>query len=98
MNYFIQSVAIKLDPLYLMVPATLVCSYSFRLPVGTPPNAIVTIAGHMPVKSLILGGCGPAIYSVIILMILFPTFGSYVYQINDFPDWANPALEPRTYC
>ena len=31
----------KMNPLYLMIPAAVTCSYAFMLPVATPPNAIV---------------------------------------------------------
>lgn len=74
--------------MYLMIPATLCCSFSFRLPVGTPPNAIVTIAGNIPTNMLIAAGCIPSIYSVIVEVIFFPTWGVFVYGIEDFPDWA----------
>ncbi|KYN28504.1 Protein I'm not dead yet [Trachymyrmex cornetzi] len=81
-------VAMEIHPMYLMIPATLMCSFSFRLPVGTPPNAIVTIAGHIPTSWLIAGGCAPAIYSLIVEVIFFPTWGVFVYGIKDFPAWA----------
>ncbi|XP_012058551.1 PREDICTED: protein I'm not dead yet-like [Atta cephalotes] len=81
-------VAMEIHPLYLMVPATLMCSFSFRLPVGTPPNAIVTIAGHIPTSWLMAGGCAPAIYCLIVEVIFFPTWGVFVYGIKEFPDWA----------
>lgn len=81
----------EIHPMYLMIPATLMCSFSFRLPVGTPPNAIITIAGHIPTNWLIAGGCAPAIYSLIVEVIFFPTWGVFVYGIQDFPDWARHA-------
>ncbi|XP_067217378.1 protein I'm not dead yet-like [Linepithema humile] len=81
-------VAMEMHPMYLMVPAALMCSFSFRLPVGTPPNAIITVAGHIPTKWLIAGGCTPAIYSLIVEIILFPTWGVYVFGIKEFPTWA----------
>ncbi|EZA59521.1 Protein I'm not dead yet, partial [Ooceraea biroi] len=81
-------VAMEIHPLYLMVPAALMCSFSFRLPVGTPPNAIITIAGHIPTKGLITGGCMPSIYSLIMQVIFFPTWGVFVWGIREFPDWA----------
>ncbi|KAL2726763.1 protein I'm not dead yet-like [Vespula squamosa] len=86
-----MSIAMELHPIYLMIPATYMCSFSFRLPVGTPPNALVTVAGHIPTKWLILAGCIPSLYSLLIQIILFPTWGVYVYDISFFPDWAKDA-------
>ncbi|KAL6448027.1 hypothetical protein ACFW04_000218 [Cataglyphis niger] len=81
-------VAMELHPMYLMIPATLMCSFSFRLPVGTPPNAIVTVAGNIPTNMLIAAGCIPSIYSLLVEVIFFPTWGVFVYGIKEFPEWA----------
>ncbi|CAK9815988.1 Protein I'm not dead yet [Anthophora plagiata] len=81
-------VAMEMHPMYLMVPATIMCSYSFRLPVGTPPNAIITVVGHIPTKWLMMAGCGPSIYAIFVQGLLFITWGTFVYDINQFPDWA----------
>ena len=35
------SVKLRLNPLYLMLPVTLSCNYTFLLPASCPPNAIV---------------------------------------------------------
>ncbi|OAD57864.1 Protein I'm not dead yet [Eufriesea mexicana] len=81
-------VAMEMHPLYLMIPATIMCSYSFRLPVGTPPNAIISIVGQIPTKWLMIGGCGPSIYALIVNSICFITWGNFVYDTSEFPAWA----------
>ncbi|CAL1678918.1 unnamed protein product [Lasius platythorax] len=81
-------VAMRIHPLYLMMPVTLMCSYAFRMPAATPPNAIITVAGHLQTQMLIAAGCIPAIYSLIVQVILFPTWGAFVFGIGEFPDWA----------
>jgi len=78
----------KIHPLYLMMPVTLMCSYAFRMPVATPPNAIITVAGHLQTRILIAVGCFPAMYSLIVQVILFPTWGAFIYGIGEFPAWA----------
>nr|XP_050850092.1 protein I'm not dead yet-like [Vespula vulgaris] len=88
-----MSIAMELHPMYLMVPATLMCSFSFRLPVGTPPNALITVAGHIPTKWLMLAGCVPSLYSLLIQVLLFPIWGVYIYDIYEFPDWARQPQE-----
>ncbi|XP_023245184.1 protein I'm not dead yet-like [Copidosoma floridanum] len=83
-----MSVSVKINPLFIMVPATMMCSHTFRFPAGTPPNAIITVTGHVPVKRLILGGCGPSIYSLLLVSLSFPFLGAYVFEIHEFPSWA----------
>ena len=98
--FLIQSVAIEINPLYVMIPSALICSYAFRLPVGTPPNAIVTVTGKLPVKHLMIGGCMPAIYSFFVVIALFPIWGTYVYDIklDEFPDWAKIQEQTYSHC
>lgn len=71
------------------------CSYAFRLPVGTPPNALITLHGEMPVKYLIVGGCVPSIYGLITVIISSATWGVFVYKIDlnaGLPPWANSTV------
>lgn len=81
----------EMHPLYLMIPATIMASFAFRLPVGTPPNAIVTIVGKLPTKSLIIGGCAPAVYSLIISITLYLVWSAHIFGVHEFPAWASYA-------
>ncbi|XP_020277869.1 protein I'm not dead yet-like isoform X2 [Pseudomyrmex gracilis] len=81
-------VAIKIHPLYLMLPAALCCSFSFHLPVGTPPNAIASAAGRIKTKDFIIAGIGPSIITLVITAVAFPTWGTYVFDLSKFPEWA----------
>lgn len=81
-------VAIKIHPLYLMLPAALCCSFSFHLPVGTPPNAIASAAGRIKTKDFMIAGIGPSIITLVITAITFSTWGTYVFNLSEFPEWA----------
>ncbi|PHR95499.1 MAG: hypothetical protein COA78_30050 [Blastopirellula sp.] len=47
---------LNVDPLLLMLPATLAASCAFMMPVATPPNAIIYGSGHVPIRSMIKAG------------------------------------------
>ena len=49
---------LELNPLYLMLPATLTTSLAFMLPVSTAPNAIVAAASGMPTSAMLKPGIG----------------------------------------
>ncbi|KAG7212199.1 hypothetical protein KM043_012539 [Ampulex compressa] len=81
-------VVMRIHPLYLMLPASLCCSFSFHLPVGTPPNAIASSAGHIKTKDFAIAGIGPSIITLLITTLAFSTWGVYVFDLSTFPDWA----------
>lgn len=83
-----MSKAIRQHPLYLMMPATLCCSYAFMLPVATPPNAIVVAASKMRAVDMMKAGIVMNILCVTMLTILFNTLGTVVFDMSTFPDWA----------
>nr|CAD7427794.1 unnamed protein product [Timema monikensis] len=60
-----MAVAMKIHPLYFMMPAVLCCSYAFMLPVATPPNAIVMASSNMKSKDMMLATpkAGPVMVS-----------------------------------
>ncbi|XP_043946234.1 solute carrier family 13 member 3 isoform X2 [Protopterus annectens] len=46
------AVRLQVNPLYLMIPGTVGCSYAFMLPVSTPPNSIAFSSGLLMVKDM----------------------------------------------
>ncbi len=46
------AVALKINPLTVMVPATISASCAFMLPVATPPNAIVYASGYIEMSQM----------------------------------------------
>ncbi len=83
------SIALEINPMILMIPATISCSTAFMLPVATPPNAIVFGSGYIRIKDMVK--IGLVMNFVGLLLILFfvyflaePIFGIAWEQI---PAW-----------
>lgn len=51
---FFQALAMKIHPLYLMLPNGLASSMAFMLPVGTPANAMVVVFANVETKDLVI--------------------------------------------
>ncbi|MDD4107459.1 MAG: SLC13 family permease [Prolixibacteraceae bacterium] len=84
------SVTIEVNPLLLMVPATLAASLAFMLPVATPPNAIVFGTNRIEIKDMVKAGILLNISGIIIATLLMYFWGTVVFDIDVslFPAWA----------
>ncbi len=84
------AVSIKINPLLLMVPATLAGSLAFMLPVATPPNAIVFGTNHLKVKDMAFTGFWLNLGGIIIASLITYYWGSLIFNIDlgSFPEWA----------
>ena len=51
--FIFQATAIKIHPLYVMLPCTISASLAFMLPVATPPNAIAFSYGNLRVMDMV---------------------------------------------
>ncbi len=74
------SVALKVDPRLLMIPATISASCAFMLPIGTPPNAIVFGTGRIRMSQmagygLILNLVGVVLATLATLWLMVPQLG-----------------------
>ncbi len=84
------AVAMKTNPLLLMIPATISASCAFMMPVATPPNAIVFGSGRIRISEMARAGVFINIIGVIIITMLFYLIGTAVFSIDPgvFPEWA----------
>lgn len=60
-----------INPLMLMLPATLSASCAFMLPVATPPNAIVFGSGHVEMKHMVRSGLVINLIGVLLISATF---------------------------
>jgi len=84
------SLAMKINPLILMIPATFSASCAFMMPVATPPNAIIFGSGRIKIAEMARVGFFINIIGVIVISVLFYTIGTRVFSIDVsvFPEWA----------
>ncbi len=84
------AIAIKVNPLLLMIPATLSASCAFMMPVATPPNAIVFGSGRIKIAEMARVGIFINILGIILITAIFYFLGTTVFSIdlNHFPQWA----------
>ncbi|KAL9237037.1 hypothetical protein vseg_011627 [Gypsophila vaccaria] len=69
----------KLHPLLLMVPGAIGSQFAFLLPTGTPSNIVGFTTGHIVIKDMIKTGLPLKVVGIVVLSILMPTLGEYVF-------------------
>jgi len=84
------AVSIQINPLLLMIPATLAASLAFMLPVATPPNAIVFGSGYLQIRDMARTGFLLNLAGIVIVTLVTYFLGPIVFDIDvgSFPDWA----------
>lgn len=83
---------IKVNPLYLMLPAAVCCSYAFMLPVATPPNAIVFAAANMRSQDMMKAGFAMNVICVLVITVMINTLGVALFDLQNMPSWANSTI------
>jgi len=84
------AVSIKVNPLLLMIPGTLSCSFAFMLPVATPPNAIVFGTDRIKVADMARIGLVFNLVGVIVITAALFLIGKAIFGIDlsVFTSWA----------
>ena len=84
------SVALRINPIILMVPATISCSAAFMLPVATPPNAIVFGSGYLQIRDMVKVGLILNLIGLVLILVVVYLLAEPVFNIdwNQFPVWA----------
>ncbi|MDZ7412881.1 MAG: DASS family sodium-coupled anion symporter [candidate division KSB1 bacterium] len=83
------AVAVRMNPLLLMVPGAITASCAFMLPVATPPNAVVFASGYLTIPQMAKAGVllnflGVILVTLVVYAVAIPAFGIKVGQV---PAW-----------
>jgi sodium-dependent dicarboxylate transporter 2/3/5 len=84
------SVALEINPMILMIPATISCSTAFMLPIATPPNAIVFGSGYIRIRDMVKIGLVMNLVGLVLILIFVHFLAAPVFQIDwhQIPTWA----------
>jgi len=82
------SVAAQINPLLLMITATLSTSMAFMLPVATPPNAIIFASNRIKITDMAKTGLALNFAGAVIISLFVYLIGSVLFNLNEFPVWA----------
>ncbi|XP_040907084.1 solute carrier family 13 member 2 [Toxotes jaculatrix] len=84
-----MATAIKIHPLYVMLPCTIAASLAFMLPVATPPNAIAFSFGNLRVMDMVKTGFMLNLIGILSINLGINTWGYAMFDMGTFPQWAN---------
>jgi sodium-dependent dicarboxylate transporter 2/3/5 len=86
------SISTQINPLLLMLPATLSASMAFMLPVATPPNAIIFGYNRVSISQMARTGLFLNLIGAVVVTLMTYLLGTYVFdiQIGKFPVWGHP--------
>ncbi|KAJ7996112.1 hypothetical protein DPEC_G00233700 [Dallia pectoralis] len=91
-----MATAIRLHPLYVMLPCTVCASLAFMLPVATPPNAIAFSYGNLKVMDMAKAGAALNMIGILTINMAINTWGDAMFSLSTFPDWANATVTNAT--
>ena len=93
-----MAVTMCINPIYLTLPAGIVCSFAFALPVATAPNAIVFGHSTMTTVDMMKAGFVMNLLCVITLSISINSYTVPLFDLNTIPEWAAATMENVARC
>jgi solute carrier family 13 (sodium-dependent dicarboxylate transporter), member 2/3/5 len=75
------ALGIGVDPLLLVIPATLAASCAFMMPVATPPNAIVFGSGYIAIGQMVRAGVILNIIAIFLITLIVFTLAGWIFTI-----------------
>jgi len=84
------AVSLKINPIFLMIPATISASMAFMLPVATPPNAIVFSSNKLTVAQMAKTGIVLNLVSAVVITLFVYYYAPIIFHLKmgSFPLWA----------
>lgn len=76
------SIAMKINPLLIMIPATISASCAFMMPVATPPNAIVFGSGKIKISDMVRSGILLNLIAVVLVTLFFYFIGTKIFGVD----------------
>ncbi|XP_077554510.1 Na(+)/citrate cotransporter-like isoform X2 [Haemaphysalis longicornis] len=83
-----MAIAMGVHPLYLAMPVTIGCSFSFMLPAASPPNAIVYELAELSIPEMARPGFVMNMVCVIIEVAMIHVLGFPIFGLGRLPEWA----------
>ncbi len=83
------AVGINVNPLLLMIPATIAASLAFMLPVATPPNIIIFGTNRVTIPQMLKAGILLDLIGVLVVTLAMLTLGIHIFHIDlsQVPAW-----------
>jgi sodium-dependent dicarboxylate transporter 2/3/5 len=82
-----MAITTGINPLLLMIPATISASMAFMLPVATPPNAIVFGANRITVGQMARTGLVLNLVCAVITTLMVYFWGDVIFDVTSVPEW-----------
>jgi sodium-dependent dicarboxylate transporter 2/3/5 len=80
-----MAITTGMNPLLLMIPATLSASMAFMLPVATPPNAIVFGSNRITVRQMAMTGLVLNLVCAVIITLMMYYWGDVIFDVSSVP-------------